>query len=593
MDLQIGGGMIGVPRMLKRMLERMLKNALVALALVLGVAVGTSLPAWSQKTAKAVPKIDLDAGADSDDPDPLTPQGDSKGPLMAPGAPAAAPAAPVGEPDPVVALLRERLQAPPSSSRGSAGERDDLAGLAAYYATAAQPVWVGKGGGLTERGKQAAAEIARADEWGLKASAFELPAAPAEGADASALADAEIKMSVAVLKYARHSRGGRLEPGAVSRLLDQKARIYDPASVMAAIAIAPAADVYLRELNPRHHQFQLLRQALAAARTAAAAGGEGKEARVAASNVHRLIVNMERWRWLPDDLGKLYVWDSVPEQMTRVYQEGMMVASERIVVGKLSTPTPIFSADMQFIIFHPSWGVPPGMKVNELLPQLRKTGGGWLFSTEPTASDVLRSHGLQVSYGGRPIDPDKVNWSSADIRQYEFSQPPGPRNVLGVVKFRFPNKHNVYMHDTPERNLFGGAVRTFSHGCMRVQNAVKFAEVLLERGMGWAPGKVAEYARRGGEIKLTTPIPVHITYFTAIADESGKVDYRNDLYGIDGRMVAALEGSSARLVTSAAESNAPAAKSARAPASRRAAAKKRKPQPSDGGFNPFAALFGD
>jgi murein L,D-transpeptidase YcbB/YkuD len=285
---------------------------------------------------------------------------------------------------------------------------------------------------------------------------------------------------------------------------------------------------------------------------------------------------------MPDKLGPIYVWDSVPDQMTSVVQDGKVVLSEKIVVGKVTSPTPVFSADMQFIIFHPSWGVPPGMKANELWPQLRQTGG-WLFGT--SASSVLRSHGLQVSHAGRPVDPDSVNWSSVDIRSFDFTQPPGPTNVLGIVKFRFPNKYDVYMHDTPERHLFGGATRAFSHGCMRVQNPVRLAEVLLAADKGWSPEKVAEYVRRGGEIRLDRPIPVHVTYFTAAVDDAGKVTHRPDIYGLDRRVASALEGRTVNLAVASAEPE-PAPK-------RKVASKSRKKSPPSDSFNPFAALFGN
>jgi L,D-transpeptidase YcbB len=317
----------------------------------------------------------------------------------------------------------------------------------------------------------------------------------------------------------------------------------------------------------------------------------GTEARPSSSaeNVQRLIVNMERWRWMPDKLGTVYVWDSVPDQMTSVVQDGKVVLSEKIVVGKLANPTPIFSADMQFIIFHPSWGVPPGMKVNELWPQLRDTGG-WLFGT--SASSVLRGHGLQVSYAGRPVDPDSVNWSSTDIRNFDFTQPPGPTNVLGIVKFRFPNKHDVYMHDTPERHLFGGATRVFSHGCMRVQNPVRLAEVLLEHDKGWGTDKVQEYVRRGGEIKLTTPIPVHITYFTAVVDDDGKVHYRPDVYGLDGRVASALEGRAVHLVAASTGAREPVAKGEQAGRAKKTPAAEKTAAPSSS-FRPFTGASGN
>ncbi len=272
----------------------------------------------------------------------------------------------------------------------------------------------------------------------------------------------------------------------------------------------------------------------------------GKPA-AATDNIRRIVINMERWRWLPPELGEFYVWDSVTEQMTMVFREREATPLRAHRRGKINTPTVMFSADMQFVIFHPSWGVPPGMKSQELGPQLRNTGGGGWFSTAPLASQVLAAHGLKVSRGGVPVDPDSVNWANANITSYDFTQPPGPKNVLGMVKFRFPNRHDIYMHDTPERHLFGGAVRAFSHGCMRVQNPVKLAEVILAYDKGYDQSKVAEFARRGGEIKLTKRVPVHITYFTAIADEQGEVKYFADLYGLDGRVASAIEGQQVRV----------------------------------------------
>ena len=194
----------------------------------------------------------------------------------------------------------------------------------------------------------------------------------------------------------------------------------------------------------------------------------------------RLAVNMEKWRWMPDDLGAIYVWDAVPEQVTRVFRDNQKVLEEKIIVGKPQNATPIFSADMLFVIFHPEWGVPDGIKSNELAPQMRRAAAassGW-FSSGDGASSVLRAHGLRVSYNGSPVNPDSIDWNSADVRRFSFTQPAGPKNVLGNVKFRFPNKHDVYMHDTPERQLFNGPSRAFSHGCMRVQNPLHLAEVL-------------------------------------------------------------------------------------------------------------------
>jgi murein L,D-transpeptidase YcbB/YkuD len=529
----------------------MLKRSLLALACALSMAGSLAVPVWGQAApgkSAAARTLDLDAAPSTGSaPDPLAPPDVDKPAPAAPGAPTApSEAKPTGEIDPIAVFVRQRLVTP--LSRATAAERDDYAALAAFYADGpGQPIWVSKEG-FTPRATQAIGEIRKADDWGLKAAAFDLPATPDASATPDQLAEAEIKLGLAVLKYGRHARGGRLHPPSISRLFDQKPTIFDPKTLMQAIAAAEAADAYLRNLHPKHPQFQRLRQAMLAARDGGEVAATSTVKSASAGNVQRIIVNMERWRWMPENLGDFYVWDSVPEQMTMVYDKGKQVLAEKIVVGKPSSPTPMFTADMLFVIFHPSWGVPPGMKTQELWPQLRETNGGW-FSSKPLASTVLKGHDLIVSHGGMPVNPDQVDWSKVDIRTFDFTQPPGPKNLLGVVKFRFPNKHDVYMHDTPERHLFGGASRVFSHGCMRVQNPVRLAEILLAHDKGWSTDKVAEYVRRGGEIKLTTPIPVHITYFTAVVDDDGKLLHRPDVYSLDSRVASALEGQSVSLAS--------------------------------------------
>jgi murein L,D-transpeptidase YcbB/YkuD len=563
------------------------KSLSIGLAAVFAL-LGDSAAAQSQGTrSRIVRAIGLDAmpSPESGARDPFAPVEVERPAPLAPGAPTpSTEAVASANADPIVALVRQRLAA--SRLPRSAEDREDLAAALAYYGAGTdQPLWTGKDG-LTAKARQAIEEIGKADDWGLKASAFDLPTLPDPSPPNETLAEAEIKIALAVLKYARHARGGRLDPASVSRKFDQKPVIYDPKSVLQAIAGAEAADTYLQGLHPKHLQFDRLRRALVAAR-----GAKPGVVSAAKPSIQQLIVNMERWRWMPPDLGPFYVWDSIPDQMTRVVADGKVLLSEKIVVGKVETPTPIFSAGMQFIIFHPSWGVPPGMKANELWPQLRNTGGGW-FSSKPLASAVLEAHGLQATRGGVPIDPDAVDWASVDIRNYEFTQGPGPTNVLGIVKFRFPNRHDVYMHDTPERHLFAGAVRAFSHGCMRVQNAVRLAEVLLAHDKGWSPDKVRDYVRRGGEIALTQPIPVHVTYFTVTVDDAGAVAVRPDIYGLDSRIAFALEAREADIAaTRPASGGEPAARSA--VVSRAKPREQRKPAEAPLPFNPFSSLAGN
>jgi murein L,D-transpeptidase YcbB/YkuD len=157
----------------------------------------------------------------------------------------------------------------------------------------------------------------------------------------------------------------------------------------------------------------------------------------------------------------------------------------------------------------------------------------------------LRKHNLVVSYNGRPVDASSVDWQQTDIRRYQFVQPPGASNVLGTLKFRFPNKHDVYMHDTSQRDLFNQTRRTYSHGCVRVDNPRRLAELLLERDRGMPASEVGRLLVSGpkdNQIELKAKIPVHITYFTAVAEADGTIKTHTDIYGHDARVTAALNG---------------------------------------------------
>jgi murein L,D-transpeptidase YcbB/YkuD len=300
------------------------------------------------------------------------------------------------------------------------------------------------------------------------------------------------------------------------------------------------------------------------------------------TEVQRIILNMERWRWMPAHLGDLYVWDNIPEYTTWIIRKGESIHSAKIIVGKIDNQTPIFSANMRYVVFHPEWGVPDSIKVQELLPSLTPRQG---YGQGPTDVDILRQHNLRVVYDGRPVDASTVNWSQVDIRRFTFIQPPGPKNVLGVVKFRFPNRHDVYMHDTPERFLFDKQARAFSHGCMRVQDPMRFAEIILGQDNGWSAARVEALLSGplNNEIALSRPIPVHVTYFTAIADADGKVTFTGDPYGKDAQLASALAGRPVNLDI------APEPIETQLSDSRRG----RSPGLFEGGFNLFSGLFGN
>jgi murein L,D-transpeptidase YcbB/YkuD len=450
----------------------------------------------------------------------------------------AAPPSPVPA-DAVVEAIRAKLAGP---ALAGAAATEDLAGLQAFYAERSEPVWITPMG-FTARAQGAIDEIGKADDWGLAAAAFTLPPAGDLTDQVDEQADAEIKLALVVLKYARHARGGRVDPASVSRLLDQQPPLKDPKTVLVEIAAADEPDAYLRGLHPKHDQFQRLQQALVKVRNP---GEDGQSKKTSERDIQRILVNMERWRWMPEDLGPFYVQDNVPEFMLYVVKDGKTVHADKIVVGQLRYATPIFSADMRTLVFNPEWTVPPTIVREDLLPKLRGGGGGWFGG----GSSILKQHGLKVRYNGKIVDPGSINWGSVNMASIAFVQAPGPTNVLGKLKFLYPNKHIVYMHDTIKPNLFKTAVRAEGHNCIRMEKPGRLAEIMLAHDKGWDAKKIQDLLAKGynAAVGLDRPFPVHTTYFTAAVDENGELKTFGDVYGLDAKVVDAVLGKS---VTSA------------------------------------------
>lgn len=237
--------------------------------------------------------------------------------------------------------------------------------------------------------------------------------------------------------------------------------------------------------------------------------------------------NMERWRWLPRELGAkalgdAYVILNIPDYTLKLMHNGKQVWTTRVVVGKPGThATPLLTETMKFITVNPTWNVPPSIIYNEYLPALAQ---------DPTVLDRM---GLKLA---RAAD--------GSVR---ISQPPGEANALGRIRFNFPNKFLVYQHDTPDKNLFAKEERAFSHGCMRVQNPDQYAANLLSIALpkeGYTPEKIKGLYGRGElNINFPTPIPVNITYQTAFVDDAGKLEFRKDIYGRDAKVISMLKGS--------------------------------------------------
>ncbi len=513
--------------------------ALLFTAQALALAVGGSARAEDAAAPESVPAVTQSTPAAPPADLPPTPPAPAVQPASEPStAPAAEP--PTAQPsstaehalpvDAVVAAIGTKL-ADPSLRKGA--NPDDLAALEAFYGTrTGGPLWMTEMG-FSARGQAALFEIGKADDWGLSAAAFELPPAGELPASPEAQAVAEIKLDLAILKYARFARGGRLNPPEVSALFDQAPPLRDPKAVLPEIATASAPDAYLQSLHPKHEQFERLRQALLKAQDKTSGKAAGNQ-----RDIQRLIINMERWRWMPEDLGDFYVWNNSPEFMLYVVKDGKAIFADKTLVGTSAYATPVFTADLKTIVFNPDWIAPPTVVTENLLPPLRE--GNY---------SILKIHGLSVSYQGNPVDPTRVDWGRVNILNYTFSQKAGPENVLGKVKFLFPNKHTVYMHDTlPVRQkFFQKPMRAIGHECVRMEKPNRFAELLLGEDKGWQASQVRELWDKGvnSPVTIDHTIPVHMVYFTAVVDEKGEVATFADLYGLDNKVAAALFGSAA------------------------------------------------
>ena len=493
-------------------------------------------PADSAGTTKPL----LSSPSSNPTPSPDAPAPETATPALQSGA-----AQPVPPADPVIASIRSKLG---DAALRNAADAKDLAALEAFYAERSDPpVWI-TSMGFSARAQEAINEISKADDWGLSASAFELPPAGDLPDSADDQATAEIKLQLAVLKYARFARGGRVDPASLSAIIDQAPPLRDPKSVLSEIAAAPAPQAYLQSLHPKHEQFRRLREALLKAR---GIGGDAAAKKPRnEQEIQRILINMERWRWMPLNLGTVYVQDNVPEFMLYVVKNGKTIHADKIAVGELRYATPIFSADMQTIVFNPEWTAPPSVVREDLLPNLRS--GGWFGG-----SSILRQHGLQVKYNGRTVDPGSINWNSVNMANIAFTQPPGPRNVLGKVKFLYPNKHVVYMHDTIRPDLFKPTVRAVGHNCIRMEKPSRLAEILLKEDKGWDAQKVENLIDKGYDsaVNLDHPVPVHTTYFTAVVDDQGKVRTFADIYGLDRKVAPVVLGKAATYEAPADDAN--------------------------------------
>jgi murein L,D-transpeptidase YcbB/YkuD len=297
--------------------------------------------------------------------------------------------------------------------------------------------------------------------------------------------------------------------------------------------VAPGASTHFDErLEEAVRRFQ--------ARHGLAADGVVGEATIRAMNVpasgriQQITLNLERWRWLPRDLGPRYVTVNAADAMLRVVEDDRTVLASRVVVGDLQHPTPVVQARLDAVVLNPKWNLPTSIAAREILPRLRENRR-YLAENDIVIMDRRESDPFGLA----------VDWStvSAEAFPFRLQQQPGPDNPLGRIKFDVPNRFDVYLHDTPARGLFARSVRTASHGCIRVERADELAALVLADGTGrWTPKRLAEAIAGGSSprVAVARPLPVYILYWTAFVGVDGAAQFRDDVYGRDARLAAAL-----------------------------------------------------
>lgn len=504
---------------------------------------------------------------------------------------------------PVEFALQSKIQSLSDGLSGTVTRPSDRDAIRVFYAERGfRPLWVGASG-PTWAASKVIAEFAQAGDWGLSRDDFKLVAASVPLTQgmwtASETAAAEYEISSLILKYARHARGGRIpEPDRMlSSYLDRRPMPSEPLSDLTSVATSAAPDEALRAFHPRHEQFHWLHDLYVKLngetqrgrdaelplkgphlvpgithsdiailrRRLGTPAGDGNVATYDAAlvtavkkfqesvslnddgiigpatrkalntgggdHLKTIAATMEQWRWMPDDLGQTHLFVNVPAFSINLVENGITVLEERVIVGKSTTETPIFSKQLTAIVLSPLWYLPDSIKLEKLLAAQR-------------SGTPIEDEGYLVKRNGHAVDSGSVDWNAANLKEYSIFQPAGESNALGDVKFLFPNKHSVYLHDTPNKSLFNASERLFSHGCIRLRNPLVLAQRLLDADKGRGVWNVKETVSKGDgntQVMLDRPIPIHVTYFTMWIGKDGVPQYFGDPYGHEERITLALE----------------------------------------------------
>ena len=435
-----------------------------------------------------------------------------------------------------VQALQQRLRSatpPEGAPAGPRAERILEAARTFYERRSHEPAWF-TGTRPTEKVQELRAAIEAAHADGLDPADYDLgpaAAAPAEksrnpfkrdGMKPEQVAEADLRFTTVFMILASHLLTGRVDPGQVDPHWFGQTRHGELAAVLERALGEKGVGPALQELVPQHPQYALLKEALRQQRAAAAPD---------AGRTRRIELNLERWRWLPESLGERYILVNVPT-FTLTAMDGERSLAMRVVAGERENPTPIFSDEMTTVVFSPYWNIPATIARQETIPAVLR---------DP---DYFWKNDLEVVRGSRVLDPRAVDWTDDDP-DFRIRQRPGSRNSLGHVKFMFPNKFDVYLHDTPADSLFRRVQRDFSHGCVRVEKPEELAAWVLSGQEEWTGEKIraAMFSGQERHVALKRKVPVYIVYQTVWVEGDGKVRFAEDVYGHDARQILLLDPS--------------------------------------------------
>jgi len=400
-----------------------------------------------------------------------------------------------------------------------------------YKANKYKGIWTSKKGflglkrGLTKNGKLLVQTLSNAGDEGLNASRYlKQVSFDKKSFKGKKLDQLELYLSAQFLKFARDVHLGIVDKSRLQADVFKSEKSFDPIATMESVKKkglkkTPAS------LRPQHPQYDALRKIMA--RTTDPA----KRKLIAA--------NLERWRWLPQELGEKYILVNQPAYEVYIYNKNKIVDQRRVIIGKTEHASPQFSDKMTYVEFNPQWNVPQSIAVNEYLPKLLEN------------PNYLKTRGYTLfenwNQGAKELDGRKVKWSKIDPDEpkkfpYRIVQGEGPKNALGQVKFLFPNDHAIYLHDTPAKKLFNSQNRAFSHGCIRVHNPLDFARKIFELDGAISPSKIDGVVKTGDRksVILKNPMPIHLAYFTTWVGGGGKLEVLNDIYNRDPVIKVAL-----------------------------------------------------